>query len=733
MDRASSNEDRLREIDPPMTIALASAQALRDGADGHRLKVNVGGRLLEISPEGSVSVVLLRRELINLLNVCSSSSLQVMDSSGRQVVRTDEDLMSAVREHRVPLQAKLTTSALHEIEQKKREAETKKEELLNYQWQVVIEQIAVLSGEVRSATSQIQTFKDECDKNVQQFNEREELRRAQLMQVIREETSARELGEREMNAKIEAFLGHINTERSARDVADSQLAHRIEQVAAEINSERSDRARAEEEIHRLYSQLRHEVSLEAQKAMEYYANQEKALKRLDEMQNDHQTVKMSQQSRISALEAEAERMRSSLSTLETTVQVQARAAQDGIVRTADELDRARREAAWGRGNDVNQLAKNLEIYERNVEVRLQKVREEAMDGRLALEERSQVMEQRCAKLEKEVLDRHASDASKEQQMLDRINTALACVDNVLVAQKAADVVVETSSSQIAELEEQLRTCNDALRERTRTDHIKPVIDSLQQVLHMQESKIGSLERDVQTRFVQEQQHRDALRIQVHDSVKKAFEKLTVKFQEMSMTESRSRGSSPSPNRMSAPVTPPPRATSSSHVPDRGDFSDPPAPAAVCATAPTVRPLSHGQGCESRAPEEDAPSNACQAQLLSAEADGYVLSTAAMTMPTMPVGQPMAVGAPSRATPAMTAAFIPRTAISGAGGAFVTPLSARSSSGASVGLPVASGGGSLGLPVPGSQHLPTRTATPVRSLSAQRVRAQPSQPDNQPLA
>mmetsp|Transcript_15600 Transcript_15600/g.35815 ORF Transcript_15600/g.35815 Transcript_15600/m.35815 type:complete len:703 (-) Transcript_15600:56-2164(-) len=688
-------EERLQEMHAPLTVALAPGQSSAEGVGtaGGRLQVNVGGRLLEISPEGSVSAVLLRRELISLLNVSSSSSLQVMDSSGRYIVRTDEDLMSAVREQRVPLQAKLTTSALHEIEQKKREAESRKEELLNYQWQVVIEQIAVLSAEVRTATAQVQSYKDESDRNVQQFNDAEELRRAQIMQVIREEIAARETGERDLHAKVEASFGHINTERTARDVADSQLTHRIDQVASDLNSERSDRARSEEELHRLHSQLHHEFELEVQRMMEHYAHHEKAVRRLDDLQNDHNAVTRTYQARLDSIEAEAEKARAGIMSLDTSLQVQNRAVQDSAVRAADELDRARRDGGLGRGMDVHQMAKNMEIYQQSIEARLQKVREEAVDTRLSLDERASVIEQRCIKLEKEITDHHAQEHSKEQNMLDRINTALACVDNMVMAQKAADVVVETSSSQIAELEEQVRNVHDGMRERVRSDFLKPLMDGLQHSMQMQESKLGNLEREVNKRFSQEQQHRDSLRVQVHESVKKAFEKLTLKFQEMSTSDCRSRAStSPSPQRVhiARPASPP-----------RGMEMDWPADSCIAASSSDMEsnlrvplsgpPLQRGEA-----------GFACGQQVAASRQPSVVRISSATASDSAPL---LRVASSSSSAPAVRAAAV------------VTPVAARNS---------------LPTPLSVPRRIPLSGSTPpgaavVRSVSTPRLRPQQDTP------
>merc|ERR1712176_588318 len=101
--------------------------------------VNACGRLVEISAESSSSVSLLRRELGAQLNVGNPTSLQLVNTNG-VLVQTDQDLYASIQENSIPLQAKLTTAALHEIEQKKLEGKSKEQNLSSLQWQILIEQ-----------------------------------------------------------------------------------------------------------------------------------------------------------------------------------------------------------------------------------------------------------------------------------------------------------------------------------------------------------------------------------------------------------------------------------------------------------------------------------------------------------------------------------------------------------------------------------------------------------------
>merc|ERR1719401_1540 len=131
------------------------------------VQVNVSGRLLEIPPQGLASLTLLLRELTGQLKMSGSVCLQLADAAGT-VIRTDMELSAALREGRYPLRATPTVGALREIEEKKYEVETKKEQMAQFQWQIVVDQIANFSQEVAGVAAQLQSIKDENHKGLQQ-------------------------------------------------------------------------------------------------------------------------------------------------------------------------------------------------------------------------------------------------------------------------------------------------------------------------------------------------------------------------------------------------------------------------------------------------------------------------------------------------------------------------------------------------------------------------------------
>merc|ERR1719171_1889614 len=211
--------------------------------------VSVCGRAMEVSPESLSSVWLLRNELVSKLSVSGPASLQLADSSGAPI-RMDEELSVAFRAGHHPLQVTLTDMALHEIENKKRDMENKKEEMTQLQWQIIREQVKHFSAELASVVGQVQSVRDFCQLTMQEFQEQEELRGERTIAAIVQEASEREAVQKDLAARLDQVAQMIAEERTVREVQDLQLAKQSEIQANEIGAMLNNEAREHSETTR---------------------------------------------------------------------------------------------------------------------------------------------------------------------------------------------------------------------------------------------------------------------------------------------------------------------------------------------------------------------------------------------------------------------------------------------------------------------------------------------------
>lgn len=489
-----------------------------------KVKVSVCGRLLDVKPECLVSMGTLRRDLASQIKLTQPNSLQVADSAGR-VIRTDEDLKYALREARYPLQAKLTVVAVHEIEQKKHEAEAKKEELVQLQWQIVVEQVGQLSSELADCAGQLQAVKDDCWKGVRSFEEKEELRRLQLTSSIQHETSEREAGQRDLYAQLERLAQMISAERCARDVSDHQLGKRIDQMQADMDLERTTRANSMAELDRKNSATRHDLELESHKNSEGHSKSFEWQKRHEVRIDDHQSTSLSLQQRLQQAEVEGEKQRSLMTNMETALQAHHRHNKADGEKRSEELQRSIRDSLLSREHDVTRLAKDLETSWQALEVRVQKSRDEANEGQLMIMERTRALEHRATEVESELADYRSLQASKHQSLNDSVSMAVSTADTVAVEKKSNDVILRTMTMKLEDLMARMKSAENDIGEKSHVEQHKPHMDSFYRALQKQEAKIQTLERDLNSRITQEGTHRDMVKAQLTDSLRTSLEKV----------------------------------------------------------------------------------------------------------------------------------------------------------------------------------------------------------------
>eukprot|EP00928_Gymnodinium_smaydae_P071573 TRINITY_DN55121_c0_g1_i1.p1 TRINITY_DN55121_c0_g1~~TRINITY_DN55121_c0_g1_i1.p1 ORF type:complete len:623 (+),score=198.77 TRINITY_DN55121_c0_g1_i1:84-1952(+) len=489
------------------------------------VKVNACGRVVDISQESATSMALLRRELVTKLRVCNPASLQLTDACGK-IVQSDSELISAMQEQKLPLQAKLTVAALHEIEQKKKEGRNKEHDMVGLQWQIVIEQVAAFSNELASMGAQLQSVHDDSRKIVHQFEEEERLRRSQLLAALKDETTEREAAQRDFLAKLDEVVHMVMEEKSHREVSDYQLSKQVEQVTAEVNAARNGFDQEQAQVDRLLSSIRADMEAQNQKNSANWNRWHEATKRQEAKDQESQLATASKLQRIAALEAESKKLRGDVDSLDMAISRQTRETQLHLKKHGEELVRTMRDGSFGRGHELQCVARDHETSWQSLEQQLQQAREESMKTCQDLEERSKLLELRCAALEKECADRWDAQASKDNQIVERMSKTGTAVDSAKMERYASDALLRTTSTKVEELSERVRAAEGSLVSKVHGDHMKAQMDQLTQMIMKQEAALAQVERDFNTRFAQEAAHRDDHMEKLHGTVRNVIDKVS---------------------------------------------------------------------------------------------------------------------------------------------------------------------------------------------------------------
>jgi len=489
------------------------------------LCVQVCGRLVTIPPEASQSLSLLSRHLAQQLKISGHACLQLADIAGNRI-NSDQDLVNACQQGKHPLQASMTAAALREIEQKKSEVETKKEELAQFQWQVVVDQIAQLAKQVATLTAQLQGVKDTCTQKCQTVQQEEALARERMEEAVARETQQREVGLKDVESKIDKLVQAICSERSARDVAVHQLGAQIQQVVSGVEGDRSLHEQERAEVQRMLSSMKHQVDAETARNEEQWTWHLESAKRMDARLEEKNSSDVATQLKVNELESAVECLKASTSSLESAQAAHGRTVQEMMTRRGDELSKAVRDEMLGRENHISRFAKELETSWQSLEARLQRNRDEATNAVAAVTERVRVVENRCTEVEKDLGNHVRMQSERDQTFTEKLNTCLKCTDELEMSLKSSDVVTHTTVSRVEDIMQRLVNAEDELQHKVSADYWQPQMEALQRADAKFDAKLSSMEKDMYARFSHESAQRDGVKNQLQDSLKTCMDKIS---------------------------------------------------------------------------------------------------------------------------------------------------------------------------------------------------------------
>mmetsp|Transcript_29132 Transcript_29132/g.79967 ORF Transcript_29132/g.79967 Transcript_29132/m.79967 type:complete len:609 (+) Transcript_29132:73-1899(+) len=507
------------------------------------LKVNACGRLLEITSEGASSLTHLRRELVAKLRVCNPASLQLTDVNGK-VLQGDADLLLTMQEGHLPLQAKLTVAALHEIEQKKKETRTKEHDMVGLQWQIVIEQVAAFSHELAAMGAHVQSVHDDSRKIVQQFEVEEKNRREQVMDAMKNEAMEREASHRDLLAKIDEVTQFVMEERSTREVNYYQLGKQLEQTTLEFNAAQTSRTQEHSDTERRLTSMRNDLDLAVQRNNENWNRSLETLKHLDQRDKDHTAAGLTQHQRLVALDADMRKLRADVDNLDLVVTKQMRDTHLHLSRYGEELERNTREGQESRERDIAFVAKDAETCWQNLATQLRQAREETARVQREMEERSKVLELRCQSLEKEHADRWDAQASKDHCFLDKVNKSEANAGSFQLERYSNEAVLRTTVAKVEDLVERVKATEGNLSSKVHSDHLKAQVENFAEMIQKQEARVLRMEREFNMRISQESAHRDIAMTHLQGTVKNCFDRVARDTEEAVGTRELLRSVSP---------------------------------------------------------------------------------------------------------------------------------------------------------------------------------------------
>jgi len=171
------------------------------------------------------------------------------------------------------------------------------------------------------------------------------------------------------------------------------------------------------------------------------------------------------------------------------------------------------------------FAKDLETSWHSLEARVKRVREESSEGKATLTERARVLEQRFAELEHGFACHVETQATKDHTLSEKVQSSCTVVDQVELAQKAGEVVLQNTTAKVEDCMERICVAESDLQQKVAADYWRPQIDSFQRSITFQEGKLAQLEKEMATRFVQESLARDTDKAQLHETMKACLDKV----------------------------------------------------------------------------------------------------------------------------------------------------------------------------------------------------------------
>lgn len=198
------------------------------------IPVKVCGRSLAVKLQDINSISSLENAIQHMLGM-SGQNFRFSDSLGTPIC-TDLTLRDAVQRKLLPLQASLSDSSIHFIE-------NRIEELTQMQWKLVRDKIQGCATDVVTLARQIADLKDELNAQRNESKSTVDLLRAELVRMMQQQYSEAQTGLHRVSEQTTSIAHLISAEQNKREFGDQQSESQIEQLRHLIDSERISRQR----------------------------------------------------------------------------------------------------------------------------------------------------------------------------------------------------------------------------------------------------------------------------------------------------------------------------------------------------------------------------------------------------------------------------------------------------------------------------------------------------------
>lgn len=278
--------------------------------------------------------------------------------------------------------------------------------------------------------------------------------------------------------------------------------------------------------------LRHDLELDMQKNAEGWNKFLDCMKRMDVREKDHAHTEQALLQRLTVLEGEAEKMRTTLSSFDSNVCKQLSDTHKRLEQHGKELESAVRDRSIGTHTELSRYAKDSETSLQVVESQMTRLRDEHAKATFDLGERAKVLELRCQAHEKDLVDHKELMNNWEYTLLDRVHSTVTAVDSIHVDKQANDAVVRSTAQRAEDLSRRMMTAESGLNQRVTSDQWKSQMDNIIGVIQKLDVRVAQLDRDMHARLSMEAAQREGLKHHLHGAIRTSIDKFTYKDGEL---------------------------------------------------------------------------------------------------------------------------------------------------------------------------------------------------------
>eukprot|EP00746_Dinoflagellata_sp_MGD_P005288 gnl/MRDRNA2_/MRDRNA2_110243_c0_seq1.p1 gnl/MRDRNA2_/MRDRNA2_110243_c0~~gnl/MRDRNA2_/MRDRNA2_110243_c0_seq1.p1 ORF type:complete len:594 (+),score=113.69 gnl/MRDRNA2_/MRDRNA2_110243_c0_seq1:86-1867(+) len=224
---------------PNADATLATTYRPSSASTQDQIQVDAYGQMCSVDKSCKASLQALTFSVQSQLQMHQQPIL-VHDVEGN-VVQTDADLEQACNAGRMPLQALLSDTAIHDLE-------VKRDEITKMQWRVVREQFTAVNKAINSMNGQMTDLKGIINQQKIEIQLLEERCRAEALGMITNEKAERNDDIKKTSSRVEELARAIAAEQSARELVTMQQKQQIDSLKIALEGAKE---KAEQDVNKV--------------------------------------------------------------------------------------------------------------------------------------------------------------------------------------------------------------------------------------------------------------------------------------------------------------------------------------------------------------------------------------------------------------------------------------------------------------------------------------------------